>query len=69
MHRRWITIEIEPTTVINFTLPRLTKVVNGTDPEGITAKVGWKGAGSFTVGTVGDPEQFSDGVIAAISAT
>ncbi|MZG16839.1 site-specific DNA-methyltransferase [Streptomyces sp. SID5914] len=36
MGRRWITSELLPETVARYTLPRLTKVVNGQDPGGVT---------------------------------
>lgn len=34
--RRWVTVELQESTVETFTLPRLTKVVKGEDPGGIT---------------------------------
>lgn len=37
MKRRWVTAELLPETVEKFTLPRLTKVVRGEDPGGITS--------------------------------
>jgi adenine-specific DNA-methyltransferase len=37
MGRRWVGIERESSTVESFALPRVTKVVNGADPGGITA--------------------------------
>jgi len=36
MGRRWITCELNPHTVTDYLLPRLTKVVNGKDAGGIT---------------------------------
>lgn len=36
MGRRWVTIERVATTVETFTIPRLTKVVEGADPGGVT---------------------------------
>ena len=53
MGRRWVTSEILPSTVEQFTLPRLTKVVAGEDPGGITKAVGWQGGGGFRTVTVG----------------
>jgi adenine-specific DNA-methyltransferase len=47
--RRWIAVEREATTVENFTMPRLAKVVAGEDDGGITAAVGWRGGGGFRV--------------------
>lgn len=37
MGRRWVTVEWAHKTIESFTLPRLQKVVNGTDPGGITS--------------------------------
>jgi adenine-specific DNA-methyltransferase len=47
MGRRWVTCEVLPETVGSFTRPRLTKVIAGEDPGGITATVGWQGGGGF----------------------
>ncbi len=47
MGRRWATVEREAAIVERFTRPRLTKVVAGEDPGGITAAVEWKGGGGF----------------------
>lgn len=38
LERRWITSEWSASTIENYTLPRLTKVVNGDDPGGITSE-------------------------------
>ena len=46
MHRRWIGIEVLP-HCFTHCLPRLSKVVDGADPGGITEAVGWKGGGGF----------------------
>lgn len=40
MGRRWVTCELVEDTVKRFTLPRLTKVVRGEDPGGITLTKG-----------------------------
>lgn len=50
--RRWIAVERSIETIASFTLPRLTKVVAGADPGGVTELVGWDGGGSFAVGCV-----------------
>lgn len=47
MGRRWVTVELSENTADTFTAPRLTKVVNGEDPGGITASAGWAGGGGF----------------------
>jgi adenine-specific DNA-methyltransferase len=46
MGRRWIGIELKDQCHTHC-LPRLKKVVDGTDPGGITEAVGWKGGGGF----------------------
>jgi adenine-specific DNA-methyltransferase len=54
MGRRWIAVELEPATFGNYTLPRLTRVVNGADRGGITEAVRWAGGGGFRVVKVAD---------------
>lgn len=49
MRRRWITVERNTQTVLDFTLPRLRKVVEGTDPGGVTQQLSWPGGGGFEV--------------------
>jgi adenine-specific DNA-methyltransferase len=49
MHRRWVAIEREVSTVDTFALPRLSKVVAGQDSGGITEAVEWAGGGGFRV--------------------
>ncbi len=49
MGRGWVVVEREPETIQNFALPRLTRVVNGADPGGITEAVGWAAGGGFRV--------------------
>lgn len=49
MGRRWITSERLVATVEKVLVPRLTKVVDGTDAGGITTSVGWNGGGAFEV--------------------
>lgn len=49
MRRRWVTVERNAETVLEFTLPRLQKVVGGTDHGGITSQVSWTGGGTFEV--------------------
>lgn len=39
LNRRWVTVELQESTAKSFIIPRLTKVVNGDDPGGITATV------------------------------
>lgn len=49
MARRWVGIEWSESTLTTFAIPRLTKVVDGNDPGGITESVGWEGGGGFRV--------------------
>lgn len=46
MGRQWITIELGD-HCHSHVIPRLQKVINGTDAGGITAEVGWAGGGGF----------------------
>ena len=47
MGRRWVTVEALAATVQAFTLPRLTKVVDGEDAGGVSSAAGWEGGGGF----------------------
>lgn len=49
MRRRWIIAERNAQTVIDFLLPRLKRVVDGSDPGGVTQGTGWAGGGTFEV--------------------
>jgi adenine-specific DNA-methyltransferase len=49
MGRRWVAVEREETTVAEFALPRLTRVVAGEDPGGVTELTSWEGGGGFRV--------------------
>ncbi|MEV6168228.1 site-specific DNA-methyltransferase [Streptomyces sp. NPDC051954] len=55
MGRRWVTSELLPANVARYTLPRLTKVVNGQDDGGITTV-------TERVGAVGDDEDSEGGL-------
>jgi adenine-specific DNA-methyltransferase len=46
MGRRWIMVELGEHCQTHI-IPRLRKVIDGTDPGGITDKAGWKGGGGF----------------------
>lgn len=48
MGRRWIMIEINGSCRTHI-IPRMKKVIDGTDQGGISQAVGWKGGGSFSV--------------------
>lgn len=47
LNRRWVTAEVEETTVDKFTTSRLRKVIAGEDSGGITSSVSWEGGGGF----------------------
>lgn len=49
MQRRWIVAERNAQTVLDFILPRLHNVINGTDPGGVTETTSWTGGGNFEV--------------------
>ena len=49
MHRRWVVAERNAHTVLDFLLPRLQRVVDGTDAGGVTEATCWVGGGSFEV--------------------
>lgn len=49
MNRRWIAVESSAETVATYALPRLTKVVGGSDSHGVTEACGWAGGGGFRV--------------------
>jgi len=49
MGRRWIGVERSKDTLDSFALPRMNKVVGGSDPGGITEAVGWLGGGGFRI--------------------
>ena len=53
MGRQWVIVERNPENVTRFIRPRLTKVVAGDDPGGITSAVEWKGGGGFRYVKVG----------------
>lgn len=46
MGRRWIMVELGEHCHTHI-IPRLTRVVEGADPSGVTEAVGWKGGGGF----------------------
>ncbi|HEX3391579.1 MAG TPA: site-specific DNA-methyltransferase [Solirubrobacteraceae bacterium] len=49
MGRRWIGIERSVDTLDTYVIPRLTKVVNGEDPGGITEQTDGSGGGGFRI--------------------
>lgn len=59
MGRRWVGVEWSRDIVETYALPRLTKVIRGDDPGGITESVGWSGGGGFRLLDVA-PSMFED---------
>ena len=51
MRRRWVIAERNVQTVLDFLLPRIQRVMQGTDPGGISEATSWLGGGSFEVVT------------------
>jgi adenine-specific DNA-methyltransferase len=49
MRRRWVLAERSTHTVLDFIVPRLEHVINGTDDGGITSTVSWEGGGDYEV--------------------
>jgi len=49
MERRWVAGDSDRETLDTIAMPRLKRVVAGTDEWGITEPVGWAGGGSFRV--------------------
>jgi adenine-specific DNA-methyltransferase len=47
--RRWVAIEREATTIDTYAQPRLSRVVAGDDPGGVTELTSWSGGGGFHV--------------------
>ena len=46
MERKWIMVELEDTCHTHI-IPRMKKVIDGTDPGGVTETCGWKSGGGF----------------------
>jgi adenine-specific DNA-methyltransferase len=49
MGRRYATVELSPENTDTYVVPRLTKVVTGADPGGITDDADWQGGGGCRV--------------------
>lgn len=47
MRRRWVLAERSTETVLDFIVPRLERVIAGTDEGGITSTVSWTGGGGY----------------------
>jgi adenine-specific DNA-methyltransferase len=62
MGRRWIVVEMEEHCFTHI-IPRLSKVVDGSDETGISKKYNWKGGGGFRFCELGDPLFDANGLI------
>jgi adenine-specific DNA-methyltransferase len=69
MDRRWIAIEREASSVETYGLPRLTKVVNGEDPGGVTNLTQWQGGGGLRVIDVGQSMFDADDGLVLLTGT
>ncbi|WP_043090268.1 site-specific DNA-methyltransferase [Xanthomonas sp. SHU 166] len=49
MRRRWIIAERNAQTALEFIEPRMQRVVDGTEPGGVTEATSWVGGGSFQI--------------------
>jgi adenine-specific DNA-methyltransferase len=49
MGRHWVGVERSAETIATFALPRMTSVIGGIDPGGVTKATGWQGGGGFRV--------------------
>lgn len=49
MGRRWVAVERSLDTIATYALPRLTAVVKGEDPGGVTEVLTWEGGGGFRI--------------------
>jgi adenine-specific DNA-methyltransferase len=47
MRRRWVIVERNMQTVLDFLLPRMQRVVDGSDFGGVTDATSWTGGGHF----------------------
>lgn len=56
MRRRWLVAERNPQTVVDCSVPRLQRVIDGTDQGGVTEVTSWMGGGSF--GAIYVPPRF-----------
>jgi hypothetical protein len=56
MRRRWIAVERSASTVADYLVPRLDRVVRGVDPGGATESLAWTGGGTFGVLAIADGE-------------
>jgi adenine-specific DNA-methyltransferase len=47
MRRRWVIAERNCQTVADYIIPRLQRVIGGSDPDGVTESNAWLGGGGF----------------------
>jgi adenine-specific DNA-methyltransferase len=67
MGRRWIGIEWSSENLDTFAVPRLSKVVEGSDPGGITQETEWLGGGGFRILDVAPSMFAADGGVVVLA--
>jgi adenine-specific DNA-methyltransferase len=67
MGRRWVGIEWSSENLDTFVIPRLSKVVNGDDPGGITEEEGWFGGGGLRILDVAPSMFHADGGVVVLA--
>jgi adenine-specific DNA-methyltransferase len=67
MDRRWVAIEREAETIETFAAPRLSTVIRGDDPGGITETTRWTGGGGFRVMDVASSMFEADGGLVVLA--
>jgi adenine-specific DNA-methyltransferase len=67
MGRRWIGVERNAETLDKYAIPRLTKVIDGDDPMGITDQAGWQGGGGFRILDVAPSMFGADGGVVVLA--
>ncbi len=67
MGRRWIGIERSAETLDKYAIPRLTKVIHGDDPMGITEQTAWEGGGGCRLLDVAPSMFAADGGVVVLA--
>lgn len=67
MGRRWLCVELQPVTAENLIAPRLTKVIEGKDPGGITASTTRTGVGELPEGMSPEDSQLFGSLLSKVA--
>ena len=67
MGRRWLGVERSAETLDMFAIPRLSKVIAGEDPGGITDTADWQGGGGFRILDVAGSMFFNSGGVVVLA--